>query len=142
MIENELFKEYKAYILANSMFASKLQNSIFNATPKQLANFPTIIMRQMNESDYMQGKTTDRLEYVSRLNYRVSIYVKPIVLNGTKYQPRQVIDELRKLTSDFFRNVGLDKDNDRPVDNIDLEISRQEMLFSGRLASWNNSLYF
>lgn len=140
MIENDLFKEYKAYILAKSIFASKL--NIFNATPQQIANFPTIIMRQSNENDYMQGKTTDRLEYVSRLNYRVSIYVKPIVLNGTKYQPRQIIDELRKLTSDFFRNIGLDKENDRPVDNIDLSISRQEMLFSGRLASWNNSLYF
>ena len=140
MIENDLFKEYKAYMQAKSIFASKL--NIFNATPNSLAEFPTIIMRQMNESDYIQGKTTDRLEYVSRLNYRVSIYAKPIVISNTKYQPRQIIDELRKLTSDFFRNMGLDKDSDRPVDNIDLSISRQEMIFSGRLASWNNSLYF
>lgn len=140
MIEDELFKEYKAYMLAKSTFASSL--GIFNATPKQIANFPTIIMRQSNESDYIQGKTTDRLEFVSRLNYRVSIYVKPTIINGTKYQPRQIINELRKYTSDFFRNIGLDKDSDRPVDNIDLSISRQEMMFSGRLASWNNSLYF
>ena len=140
MIEEELFKEYKAYMLGKSIFASSLD--IFSATPKQIAKFPTIIMRQMNESDYIQGKTTDRLEFVSRLNYRVSIYAKPTVINGTKYQPRQIINELRKYTSDFFRNIGLDKDSDRPVDNIDLSISRQEMMFSGRLASWNNSLYF
>jgi len=140
MIENDLFKEYKAYMLAKSIFASKLD--IFNATPQQLAKFPTIIMRQMNDSDYIQGKTTDRLEYVSRLNYRVSIYAKPTIIEGTKYQSRQIIDELRKLTYNFFNNVGLDKDSDRPVDNIDLSISRQEMIFSGRLASWNNSLYF
>lgn len=140
MIEDELFKEYKTYMLEKSIFASKLD--IFNATPNQIAKFPTIIMRQSNESDYIQGKTTDRLEYVSRLNYRVSIYAKPTVINGTKHQSRQIINELRELTSDFFRNIGLDKENDRPVDNIDLSISRQEMLFSGRLASWNNSLYF
>ena len=140
MIEEDLFKEYKEYILNNSIFASSLK--IYNATPKDLASFPTIIMRQSNESDYIQGKTTDRLEYVSRLNYRVSIYAKPTIIGRTKYQPRQIINELRKLTSDFFRNIGLDKENDRPVDNIDLSISRQEMLFSGRLASWNNNLYF
>jgi len=140
MIEEDLFKEYKAYILANSMFASSL--NIYNATPKDLASFPTIIMRQSNESDYIQGKTTDRLEYISRLNYRVSIYAKPTIISGTKYQPRQIINEIRKLTFNFFNNIGLDKENDRPVDNIDLSISRQEMMFSGRLASWNNSLYF
>ena len=140
MIEDELFKEYKAYMLERSTFAPSLD--IFNATPKQIAKFPTIIMRQSNESDYIQGKTTDRLEYVSRINYRVSIYAKPTIIGNTKHQSRQIINELRKLTSDFFRNIGLDKENDRPIDNIDLSISRQEMLFSGRVASWNNSLYF
>lgn len=140
MIENDLFKEYKAYMLANSQYASKLK--IYPTTPKDFATFPTIIMRQINESDYIQGKTTDRLENVSRINYRVSIYAKPTVIGETKYQPKQIIDELRALSSKFFNNIGLDKDSDRPVDNIDLSISRQEMIFSGRVASWNNSLYF
>lgn len=140
MIEEELFKEYKEYMLANSIYTKSLK--IFNATPKDLASFPTIIMRQMNEANYIQGKTTDRLEYVSRLNYRVSIYAKPTIVDGVKHQPRQIINELRALSFKFFNNVGFDKDNDRPVDNIDLSISRQEMMFSGRLASWNNSLYF
>lgn len=140
MIEDELFKEYKEFILENSIFKDTLK--VFPNTPKSLASFPTIIMRQINESDYIQGKSTDRLEYVSRINYRVSIYTKPTIVDGTKYQPKQIINELRKLTSDFFRNIGLDKDSDRPSDNIDLSISRQEMIFSGRLASWNNSLYF
>ena len=140
MIEDELFKEYKAYMLERSIFASSL--GIFNATPKQIAKFPTIIMRESNQSDYIQGKTIDRLEYVSRLNYRVSIYAKPTIIDGTKYQPKQIINELKSLSFKFFNNIGFDRDSDRPVDNIDLSISRQEMLFSGRLTSWNNSLYF
>lgn len=140
MIEDELFKEYKEYMLENSIFSESLK--IFNATPKQLASFPVIIMRQMNESDYIEGKTTDRLEYVSRLNYRVSIYAKPTIVDGTKHQSKQIINELKSLSFKFFNNIGFDRDSDRPVDNIDLSISRQEMIFSGRLASWNNSLYF
>lgn len=140
MIEDELFKEYKEYMLENSIFKDVLH--IYPNTPKSYANFPTIIMRQINEADYIQGKTTDRLEYVSRINYRVSIYAKPTIIENTKYQPKQIINELRSLTSNFFRNIGLDKESDSPTDNIDLSISRQEMIFSGRLASWNNSLYF
>lgn len=140
MIEEELFKEYKEYMLTKSIFKDTLK--IFPNTPNSLIEFPTIIIREINNSDYIEGKTTDRLEYVSRLNYRVSIYTKPTIVNGTKYQPKQIINELRKHTSDFFREIGFDKDNDRPVDNIDLSISRQEIVFSGRLASWNNSLYF
>lgn len=140
MIEEKLFNEYKEYMLERSIFKDKLK--IFPSTPSTLATFPTIIMQQINDTDYIRGKTTDRLEYVSRLNYRVSIYTKPTIVDGTKYQPKQIINELRKLTSDFFRNVGFDKDGDRPADNIDLSISRQEMTFSGRLASWNESLYF
>ena len=140
MVEDSLFREYKDYINNNSIYSSKLK--IYNATPSDLATFPIIIMRQINESDYIEGKTTDRLEYVSRINYRVSIYAKPTIIGNTKHQPRQIINELRELTSNFFRNIGLDKDSDRPTDNIDLSISRQEMMFSGKVASWNNSLYF
>lgn len=140
MIEDELFKEYKAFMLANCNLLG--DKSIFPNTPAQLIQFPTIIMREINNSDYMQGKSFDRTESVSTINYRVSIYTKPITKDGVKYQPKQVINELRALTSKFFNNVGLNKDSDSPVDNIDLSISRQEMLFSGKVASWNNSLYF
>ena len=94
MVEDEIFKEYKEYILQNSIFADTLK--VFPNTPKSLADFPTIIMRQMNESDYIQGKTTDRLEYVSRIYYRVSIYAKPTIIDETKYQPKQIINELRE----------------------------------------------
>jgi len=138
MIEEELFKEYKAFMLANSIFSSTLD--IFSSTPQSIIKFPTIIMKEINNTDYTQGNSIDKLEYVSTLNYRVSIYSKQVVKDGVKYQPKQVINELRKLTQDFFRNVGLNRDVDRPVDNIDLSISRQEMTFSGHLRSWNNYL--
>lgn len=140
MIEEQLFSEYKAFIKANSTFKDVID--IFPNTPQQLIKFPTIIMREINNRDYIEGKTFDRVESVSTISYRVSIYTKPITISNTKYQPKQVINELRGLTSKFFNNVGLNKDSDAPIDNIDLSISRQEMVFSGRIANWNNSLYF
>ena len=140
MIEEELFKEYKEFIKANSVFKDVVD--IFPNTPQQIIKFPIIIMQETNNYDYMQGKSFDRTESVSTISYRVSIYTKPITIGEVKYQPKQVINELRSLTSSFFNNVGLNKDSDTPVDNISQDITRREMLFSGRIANWNNSLYF
>ena len=140
MIEEQLFSEYKAYIKANSTFNDVI--GIYPTTPEKIIEFPTIIMQEINNVDYMQGKTFDRLESVNTISYRVSIFTKPITIGNTKYQPKQVINELRGLTSKFFNNVGLNKDSDAPIDNISQGIARREMLFSGRIANWNNSLYF
>jgi len=140
MIEEQLFSEYKEFMLANSTFKDILK--IYPNTPQDLIKFPTIIMQEINNRDYMDGKSFDRSESVSTISYRVSLFTKPITLEGVKYQPKQVINELRGLTSKFFNNIGLNKDNDSPIDNIDVSISRQEMLFSGKIANWNNSLYF
>jgi hypothetical protein len=53
------------------------------------------------------------------------------------------MDELKELTYDFFNQVGFNRSSSRRVDNLrDMSILRQEMTFTGNLASWNNSLYF
>jgi hypothetical protein len=99
-------------------------------------------MREINNSDNMVGKTTNRMESVSKLSYRVSIYVKPVTIDGTKYQENQIMDEMKELTYDFFNQIGFDRNSSRRTDNIDKSILRQEMIFTGNLASWNNSLFF
>lgn len=138
MVEEELFKEYKEYMLAKSTFSSVM--GIFPNTPESLIKFPTIIMKEINNTDYNRGNSLNRQEYVDEIFYRVSIYAKPVTLQGVKYQPKQVINELRALTRDFFRNVGLVRDMDRPTDNIDMSISRQEMTFSGHYRNWNSRI--
>lgn len=140
MIENDLFLEYKEYMLSKSKFSDTLL--IVPHIPNSLAKFPTIIMREINNSDNMVGKTTNRMESVSKLSYRVSIYVKPVTIDGTKYQENQIMDEMKKLTYDFFNQIGFDRNSSRRTDNIDKSILRQEMIFTGNLASWNNSLFF
>lgn len=141
MIETDLFLEYKEYMLNRSIFKDKLL--IVPNAPKSMTKFPTIVMSEINNSDNSIGKTTDRTEYVSRLSYRVSAFVKPITIDGVKYQDRQVMDELKKLTYNFFNQIGFNRNSSRKTDNyLDLSVLRQEMIFTGTLASWNNSLYF
>lgn len=141
MIETDLFLEYKEYMLNRSIFKDKLL--IVPNAPESMTKFPTIVMSEINNSDNSIGKTTDRTEYVSRLSYRVSIFVKPVIIDGVKYQDRQVMDELKKLTYNFFNQAGFNRNSSRKTDNyLDLSVLRQEMIFTGTLASWNNSLYF
>lgn len=140
MIENDLFLEYKEYMLEKSKFKDVML--IVPHTPKSIAKFPTIVMEEMNNSDNSVGKTTDRIESVSRLSYRVGVFVKPVTIDGVKYQENQVMDELKELTYHFFNQCGFNRNSSRRTDNLDTSILRQEMIFTGRLASWNNSLYF
>lgn len=140
MIESDLFLEYKEYMLSKSKFKDLML--ILPHNPQSLAKFPTIIMKEINNSDNRVGKTTDRIESVSRLSYRVSVYVKPVTIDGTKYQENQIMDEIKKLTYHFFNQVGFNRNSSRRTDNIDKSILRQEMIFTGNLASWNNSLFF
>lgn len=140
MIESDLFLEYKEYMLSKSKFKDSML--ILPHNPQSLAKFPTIIMEEINNSDNRVGKTTDRIESVSRLSYRVSVFVKPVVVDDTKYQENQVMDEIKELTYHFFNQVGFNRNSSRRTDNIDKSILRQEMIFTGNLASWNNSLFF
>lgn len=140
MIESDLFLEYKEYMLSKSKFKDLML--ILPHNPQSLAKFPTIIMEEINNSDNRVGKTTDRIESVSRLSYRVSVFVKPVIVDDTKYQENQVMDEIKELTYHFFNQVGFNRNSSRRTDNIDKSILRQEMIFTGNLASWNNSLFF
>lgn len=140
MIETELFLEYKEFMLRKSLFKDSML--IVPHTPQSLAKFPTIVMSEINNSDNPLGKTTDRIESVSKLSYRVSVYVKPVTVNGVKYQENQVMEDIKKLTYDFFNQCGFNRNSSRRTDNVDKSILRQEMIFTGNLASWNNSLFF
>lgn len=139
MIETDLFLEYKQYMLERTKFKDML---IVPMTPKSIAKFPTIVMAEINNSDNSIGKTTDRIENVSRLSYRVSVFVKPVTIDGAKYQELQIMDEIKELTYNFFNQIGFNRNSSRRTDNLDTSILRQEMIFTGNLASWNNSLYF
>lgn len=140
MIETQLFLEYKEYMLEKSKFKDTML--IVPHTPQSIAKFPTIVMAEINNSDNPLGKTTDRIESVSRLSYRVSVFVKPVTIEGTKYQENQVMEEIKELTYHFFNQIGFNRNSSRRTDNIDKSILRQEMIFTGNLASWNNSLFF
>lgn len=137
-IEVDLLKEYDTFMMKNSVFAKKLQ--IFPDTPRSLTEFPTIVFKESDNTDSSSLMTTNRLEYGDNLTYQVDIYTKNVYIDGTEYNSRIVINELKDLTTKFFRNCGFQREGNTRGEYTDINVKRQTMLFSAILTSWNKKI--
>ena len=137
-LETQLLKEFKEFMATKSTFSDILK--ILPNTPQSFVKFPTIIFRERNNSDYSRGKSLNYVEYIDNLIYQVDIYTKDIIVDNKKYVARDVIIELKNLVSEFFRNIGFERNNSLKNDYIDKTIYRQTMTFTGQMNSWNKKI--
>ena len=138
-IEVDLLKEYNAFMKKNSVFAEKLQ--ILPDTPQSFSKFPTIIFKEQDNTDNLSLLTLNRLEFGDNLIYQVDIYTKNITINGTEYNSRVIINELKDLTAKFFKYCGFQREGSTRGEYTDINVKRQIMLFSGSLSSWNKKIF-
>lgn len=134
-IETNVLLSYKDYMFDNSTFKSVL--TILPSTPQSFSKFPTIVLREINNTDYGAGKTIKSEEYIDQLTYQVDIYTKDVRLNGKIYKANTVIAELKQLTADFFRKANFDRTSSTPSEYLDLSVSRHVLTFSAKLNNWN-----
>ena len=138
-IEVDLLKEYNAFMKKNSVFAEKLQ--ILPDTPQSFSKFPTIIFKEQDNTDNLSLLTLNRLEFGDNLTYQVDIYTKNITINGTEYNSRVIVNELKNLTAKFFKYCGFQREGSTRGEYTDINVKRQTMLFSGSLSSWNKNIF-
>jgi len=138
-IEVDLLKEYNAFMKKNSVFAEKLQ--ILPDTPQSFSKFPTIIFKEQDNTDNLSLLTLNRLESGDNLTYQIDIYTKNVTINGTEYNSRIVINELKDLTAKFFKYCGFQREGSTRGEYTDVSVKRQTMLFSGSLTSWNKKIF-
>ena len=138
-IEFDLLKEYNAFMKKSSVFAEKLQ--ILPDTPQSFSKFPTIIFKEQDNTDNLSLLTLNRLEFGDNLTYQVDIYTKNITINGTEYNSRVIINELKNLTAKFFKYCGFQREGSTRGEYTDINVKRQTMLFSGSLSSWNKNIF-
>lgn len=138
-IEVDLLKEYNTFMKKNSVFAEKLQ--ILPDTPQSFSKFPTIIFKEQDNTDNLSLLTLNRLEFGDNLTYQVDIYTKNITINGTEYNSRVIINELKDLTAKFFKYCGFQREGSTRGEYTDINVKRQTMLFSVSLSSWNKNIF-
>lgn len=135
-MEQDITKAYYKFIKEKSKFKDVLK--VFPDTPQSFYDFPTIVLYEMSNSDNTRLMTTNRIEYGDDVTYKVDIYTKNITLDGKEYVAKEVINELKELTSIFFRNLGFRRNSSTRGEYIDLSIKRHVMIFSAGVQSWNN----
>lgn len=142
-IESEIVKEYKEYMYNNSIFGTILEEkkTILPDTPQSFSKFPTIVIKEANNTSYFRGKTLDRTEYVDNLLYQVDIYTKDVTMkvnDVTKtYAARTVINELKDNTFRFFNQIGFNRITATRGEYVDMNVNRYISVFEAKLNNWN-----
>lgn len=116
MYYDNIFNEYKQFILDNSKYAPR----VVKIATQTSTYFPIITCMLMDNPD--DAITQKRIYTSSNYYFTIEIYAKE--KNGVASQV--IIDELKALTIEFFSNkLGMRKTLDQPKPNIDTSIFRQ-----------------
>lgn len=134
-IETDMYLIYKEYMLEKSTFKDIL--NVFRRTPQSLSKFPTVVFREVINTDFYEGKSTDKSEYMDDLTFQVDIYTKDVNLDGTKYAAAVVEKELKLMTANFFRECGFERTSGTPADYIDITVNRYVQTYNGQINNWN-----
>lgn len=135
-IETPIFKYFKKYMQDKSQFSP----NIFNATPKNLAVFPTITFRETNNTNNLRGTTLDRTETVNNITDTIEIYTKDMVIDGVNYSKKEITNELKYLIFDFFQAWGFTRTQCTQADYLNLEVDRFVIVETCSLNSWNRKM--
>lgn len=137
-LETKLIKSYNDYMLDKSIFKDTLK--ILPQTPQSVADFPTIIISEINNTQNVASTTTNYYEFADNLAYRVTIYTKSATIGNVKYQARNVRKELVLLTCNFFMNCGFVRVTGTKGEYPDISVDRYEMIFNTTRNSWNGKI--
>lgn len=136
-IETTIFKKYKQYLKDNSKFAPNL----FNKTPKNLSVFPTIVLKETNNIEDSNYTSLDRKEFVNEITSTIDIYTKDMIIDGVKYPSKEIMNELKYLTFDFFQAWGFTRTQCSEADYLNLEIDRLVIIETCKLNNWNRKIF-
>ena len=134
-IENQLFNEFSEYIKSKVKYDIK----IVHKTPKK-AYFPTIVLKESNNRDSINGKTLTCHEYVNNMLYTIEIYTKDIIVEKKRIPSREIMWELKLLVFEFFRQVGFERISCEKGDYADFDVDRTIIVEQAQMSSWNKNI--
>lgn len=135
-IETPIFRYLKKYLQESSKFSP----NIFNATPKNLAVFPTITFKESNNTQNTGATSLDRTETVNDIIDTIEIYAKDMVVDGVQYTKKQIINELKYLIFDFFQAWGFTRTQASDAEYLNYEVDRYIIVETCSLNSWNRKI--
>lgn len=135
-IENYIFLKFKEYMETKSKFNPK----VFSKTPKELAQFPTIIFKEINNVDNMTYRSLDRTQRVYQITDTIEIYTKDMPIGDKKYASKVIMSELKYLVFDFFELYGFQRTSCDIVDYYDYQVDRMVITVVCNQNNWNKKI--
>lgn len=135
-MEDTMYSLYKEYIEENSKFSPK----VFNASPKKLPQLPTITIVEQNNIEDNQYRSLDKNQYVNKITTVIEIYTQDKVIENKKYASKEIMNELKYLTFDFFRKYGCERLSCESAEYYNKEIDRLVIMYRYNVNSWNKKI--
>jgi len=137
---NELFDEYYNFIKENINEDNLFEVNIEKKSPPNIAKFPTIILKEVKNTNISRGTSTNAQETTDRVSYQIDIYTKDIIVGSTQYPSSKVQDMIKYLTFNFFLYRGFERSNMETWENMNIVYDRLTLIFVGILQSWNKQI--
>lgn len=131
-IYNQVFTTAKEYILERSQYTPLVTKRI----PEQSGHFPVVTIVQIR--DRLHDETLKKTEQKVVLAFEVNVFAQDTEeTNGL-----EIIDELKELVDEVFGDqLGMTREMDEPMDNLDRYVRRQYMRYSCILNMEDKRIY-
>lgn len=135
-IENTLFQKYKEYIISNSKF----NPLVIPSSNKTLTTFPTILFKEQNNVNNMPYTSIDRSQKVYTITDVVEIYTQNMIIDNKEYASKEIMNELKYLTFEFFEYYGCDREECTPAEYLNKEVDRLVIIYRYNFNNWNRKI--
>lgn len=132
---NNIFQEYKSYIVENSQFAPRVVKNYTSTS----TYFPIISCQLSNfvDTDYC---TIDMIEKYDEMYLTIDIYTQDKTIDGVKFASQQINDELTELTIQFFNSIKMKRTICRLTPNLDKSIVRRTIQYQGLVSVYRDNI--
>lgn len=115
---DQLFMDYKVYMLANSIYAPTVLKKPMATNPV----YPQVVMSEITNSDAIT--TIDRGQNISTLGYEVDTFSANKVIGGKTVDNMVICRELAKWTNKFMFQRRFKRVSQTPTPVIDTTLYR------------------
>lgn len=127
-IYDEIFDYAQDYIKTNSNY----NPTVLEDTPQQTRIFPLVIIKHYD--DNLVDENLDKTDQKFKINYEIEIYS----IDTEETAKQDIRKELIRLVNDVFdEHYGLARKGNDNIPNIDLNVDRQKLKYSGKLDEKN-----
>lgn len=120
-IYDQVFTTAKNYIAANSSYNTLVTKRI----PEQSGHFPVVTIVQIQ--DRLEDETLKKTEQKVLLAFEVNVFAQ----DTEEVNALEIIDELKNLVDVVFTDqLGMTREMDEPMDNLDRYVRRQYMRYT------------